>query len=246
MLSIAAAGFNVIAPDRRGYGRTSGWDVRYDDDPGPFATLNQVRDVVALAAAFGYRCLAAVIGHDFGSPLAAWCSLVRPDVLRSVVMMSAPFAGPPSLPLNTANATQFDISAGMAPDPIYDQLANLNPPRKHYQKYFASSEANENMWHAPQGVHAFMRAYCHMKSADWKENAPFPLKARTAAEWAKLPRYYVMDLNKGMAETVAPEMPSAAAIAACKWLTEDELKLYSNEYERTGFQGGLEEYRVSS
>ena len=64
MLPLAAAGFHVIAPDRRGYGRTSGWDVRYDDDPGPFATLNQVRDVAALAAAFGYRSLAAVIAHD--------------------------------------------------------------------------------------------------------------------------------------------------------------------------------------
>ena len=100
------------------------------------------------------------------------------------------------------------------------------------------------MWHAPQGVHDFLRAYYHMKSADWKENAPFPLKARTASEWAKLPRYYVMDLDKGMAESVAPAMPSAAAIAACKWLPEEDLKIYSAEYERTGFQGGLEEYRV--
>lgn len=244
MLPIAAAGFHVIAPDRRGYRRTSGWDVRYDDDPGPFATLNQVRDVVALAAAFGYSFLAAIIGHDFGSPLAAWCSLVRPDVFRSVVMMSAPFAGPPSVPFNTANATQSRISAELVSDPIYDQLANLNSPRKHYQKYFSSREANENMWHAPQGVHAFLRAYYHMKSADWRQNAPFPLKARTAAEWAKLPRYYVMDLNKGVAETVAPEMPSAEVIAACKWLTEDELRVYSSEYQRNGFQGGLEEYRI--
>ena len=53
MLPIAGAGFHVIAPDRRGYGRTSGWDVRYDDDPGPFATLNQVRDVLGLASASG-------------------------------------------------------------------------------------------------------------------------------------------------------------------------------------------------
>ena len=100
------------------------------------------------------------------------------------------------------------------------------------------------MWHAPQGVHDFLRGYYHMKSADWKQNAPFPLKARTASEWAKLPRYYVMDLDKGMAETVAPEMPSAAAIAACKWLPDDELRLYSTEYGRTGFQGGLEGYRL--
>ena len=241
MLPLAASGFHVIAPDRRGYGRTSGWDVRFDDDPGPFATLNQVRDVLGLASAFGYRSVAAVIGHDFGSPLAAWCSLVRPDVFRSVVMMSAPFAGPPDLPFNTADGGATDA---VAPDPIYDELAKLDPPRKHYQKYFATREANDNVWHAPQGVHAFLRAYYHMKSADWKQNVPFPLKARTATEWAELPRYYVMDLDKGMAETVALEMPSASAVAACKWLPEDELRVYSAEYERTGFQGGLNEYRV--
>jgi pimeloyl-ACP methyl ester carboxylesterase len=244
ILAIAAAGFHVIAPDRRGYGRTSGWDVRYDDDPSPFATLNQVHDVLGLVAAFGHRSVSAVIGHDLGSPLAAWCALVRPDVFRSVVMMSAPFAGAPSLPFNTADTAQSGTSVNGAADPIYDQLTNLSPPRKHYQKYFASREANENMWHAPQGVHAFLRAYYHMKSADWKQNEPFPLKARTASEWAKLPRYYVMDLNTGMAETVAPEIPTQVQVAACKWLTERELTVYSDEYERTGFQGGLEEYRV--
>ena len=52
-----------------------------------------------------------------------------------------------------------------------------------------------------------------------------------------------MDRDKGMAETVAPRMPSAAEIAACKWLPDDELRVYSSEYERTGFQGGLQWYR---
>ncbi len=104
MLPLASAGFHVIAPDRRGYGRTSGWDVGYDDDLDPFGTLNQVRDMLGLVSAFGYRSVAAVIGHDHGSPIAAWCSVVRPDVFRSVVMMSAPFAGPPTLPFNTADA----------------------------------------------------------------------------------------------------------------------------------------------
>jgi len=47
-----------------------------------------------------------------------------------------------------------------------------------------------------------------------------------------------------MAETVAPHMPSAAEIAACRWLTEAELGVYSAEYARTGFQGGLNWYRV--
>ena len=243
MLPIAAAGYHVFAPDVRGYGRTSGTDVRYDDDLAPFRTLNQVRDVLGLVSALGHRSVAAVIGHDQGSPLAGWCAVVRPDIFRSVVMMSAPFGGPPALPFNTADTPR---PAAPAADTIYDELAALKPPRKHYQRYYQTREANDNMWHAPQGVHAFLRAYYHMKSADWTENRPAPLAARTAGEWAKLPRYYVMDLDKGMAETVAPEMPSTAAIAACKWLPDEELKVYSSEYGRTGFQGGLEGYRVGS
>lgn len=246
MVPVASAGFHVIAPDVRGYGRTSGWDVRYDDDLAPFRTLNQVRDVLGLVSAFGYRLVAAVIGHDQGSPLAAWCSVVRPDVFRSVVMMSAPFGGPPALPFNTAGEAQSGAAASAPADRIYDELAALKPPRKHYQRYYTTREANDNMRNAPQGVHAFLRAYYHMKSADWKQNQPFRLESRTATEWAKLPRYYVMDLDKGMAETVASEMPSAAEIARCRWLPDEELRVYSAEYGRTGFQGGLEGYRTGS
>src|ERR1700730_2943115 len=75
MLPIASAGYHVIAPDRRAYGRTSGWDVGFDDDISPFNTLNQVKDVLALVLAFGYTSVAAVIGHDQGSPIASWASL---------------------------------------------------------------------------------------------------------------------------------------------------------------------------
>jgi pimeloyl-ACP methyl ester carboxylesterase len=246
MPSIAAAGFHVIAPDLRGYGRTSGTGVAFDDDLAPFRTLNLVRDVVGLVSAFGYKSVSAVVGHDFGSPLAAWCTVVRPDVFRSLVMMSAPFAGPPALPFDTADAPANASRSNPPADRIYDELAALKPPRKHYQRYYSTREANANMWKAPQGLHAFLRAYYHMKSADWAENKPHPLAARTAAEWAKLPHYYVMELDKGMAETVAPEMPSAASIAANKWLPDDELKVYSEEYGRNGFQGGLQGYRIGS
>jgi len=240
MPPLAAAGYHVIAPDLRGYGRTSGTDVKFDDDLAPFRTLNEVRDMLGLVSAFGYRSVDGIIGHDFGSPVSAWCSVARPDVFKSVVLMSAPFGGTPSLPFNTADAKP---AASPAADNIYEELAKLNPPRKHYQRYYATREANDNMWRAKQGVHAFLRAYYHMKSADWKQNKPFPLKARTAEEWAKMPRYYIMDLDKGMAEQVAAEMPSAAEIAANRWLPDNELSVYSEEYGRTGFQGGLQGYR---
>ena len=100
------------------------------------------------------------------------------------------------------------------------------------------------MLHAPQGLHAFFRAYYHYKSADWKGNRPHPLKARTAEEMAQIPTYYVMEKNKGMAETVAPFMPSAAEIAGNKWLTEAEVEVYVTEYRRTQFTGALQGYRV--
>ena len=46
--------------------------------------------------ALGYRSVAGVAGHDAGSPVAAWCALVRPDVFRKVTLMSSPFAGAPA------------------------------------------------------------------------------------------------------------------------------------------------------
>src|SRR5712691_8921890 len=127
-----------------------------------FRLLNLVRDALGLVSAFGYRSVEAVVGHDFGSSVAAWCALVRPDVFRSVVLMSAPFAGPPQLAFNTA-----DAPPGPKPeDPVHRELAALPRPRKHYQWYYSTREANADMHRAPQGVHDFLRAYYHHKSAE--------------------------------------------------------------------------------
>ena len=71
----------MIAPDQRGYGRTTGWDARYDGDLGSFRMLNLVRDALGLVSAFGYRTSTPSIGHDFGSP---GRGLVRADAARRV------------------------------------------------------------------------------------------------------------------------------------------------------------------
>ena len=243
MLPLASAGYHVIAPDQRGYGRTAGWDDSYDADPDPFRMLNMIRDAMGLVFALGYRDVAAVVGHDAGSPVAAWSALIRPDVFRSVTMMSSPFAGVPSLPFNTANGALPPRPAA-TDDELDAELAKLSPPRKYYQNYQRTRGANDDMLHAPQGLHAFFRAYYHYKSADWKGNHPHPLKARSAEEMAQIPTYYVMERDKGMAATAVPFMPTPAEIAACKWLTEAEVEIYATEYARTGFTGALQGYRV--
>src|SRR5665213_1388539 len=240
---LAAAGYHVIAPDQRGYGRTTGWDDSYDADPDDFRILNMARDAIGLVYALGHRSVAMVVGHDAGAPVACWSALIRPDIFRSLTIMSSPFEGVPSLPFGTANGAPLPHPTA-TDDDLDAELAKLDPPRKYYQNYQRTRGANDDMLHAPQGLHAFFRAYYFSKSADYKGNHPRPLKARTAEEMAQIPNYYVMEKDKGMAETVVPFMPSAEYISNCKWLTEAEVEVYATEYGRTGFNGALQGYRV--
>jgi pimeloyl-ACP methyl ester carboxylesterase len=234
MPALAAAGFHVVAPDQRGYGRTTGSDDRYDGDLASFHLLNLVEDTLGLLAAMRVRRVAAVVGHDFGSPVAAWCALTRPEVFQSVALLSAPFAGPPR-PRGVGARTPMAA--------IAESLAALSPPRKHYQAYYSTRAADADMQDCPQGIHAFLRAYYHYKSADCKQNTPFPLKSWAADELAQMPKYYIMDWDRGMAETVAEQAPTPADISACAWLPDDELRIYSEEFARKSFQGGLQWYR---
>jgi pimeloyl-ACP methyl ester carboxylesterase len=243
---LAEAGYYVVAPDQRGFGRTTGWRTEYDAPLGPFSLLNMTRDALSLVLALGYRRTAMVVGHDAGSPVAAWCALIRPDVFPAVVLMSAPFVGPPTFPFDTANAPASATQSHDENQELAAALAALSPSRKYYQQYYATRAANEDMWRAPQGLHAFLRSYFYAKSADWAGNKPHPLTAKTAKVLGQLPTYYVMGLDKTMPETVAPYRPSSAELVATKWLTEPELNVYVEEYGRTGFQGGLQAYRVYS
>jgi pimeloyl-ACP methyl ester carboxylesterase len=221
MPALAQAGYHVIAPDQRGYGGTTGWDGRYDGDLAQYRMLNLVVDAVSLLNHLGIE-KAHVVGHDFGSPVAAYMALLNPDAVRSCVLMSAPFGGVP---------------IGGRAGSVHQDLAGLG--RKHYQWYYSTREADANMRGCPQGVHAFLRAYYHYKSADWPGNRPFRLEGWTASELAKMPTYYIMPLDEGMAETVAPYLPASTPA----WLTEEELAVYAAAFERTGFQGALNWYR---
>jgi pimeloyl-ACP methyl ester carboxylesterase len=242
MLPLARAGYHVIAPDARGYGLSASQPVTYSDSLVPYSMFNRVSDVLGLVRALGHVNVAMVVGHDWGGPTAQWCARLRPDVFRSVVSVSTPFLREPILPLNTAlhpDAARTEVD-------IDKELAALPRPRKHYATYCASREANENIWHAPQGIHALLREQFYFKSADWEGNKPFALKSETASEFAKMPTYYIMDLNKGMAETMAEHQPPSEYIATCQWMTEADLDVYTAQFTRTGFQGGLNYYRVDA
>ena len=85
MPALAAAGFRVLAPDMRGYGRS--------DRPQPieaYTLLHIVGDMVGLLDALEIR-EAAIVGHDWGAPAAWYSALMRPDRFRAVAGLSVPY-----------------------------------------------------------------------------------------------------------------------------------------------------------
>ncbi|MEV6791722.1 alpha/beta hydrolase [Streptomyces sp. NPDC051320] len=83
--ALASAGFRAVAVDVRGYGRSS-----KPADPAAYRMLDLVEDNVAVVHALGEPS-AAIVGHDWGSPIAANSALLRPDVFRAVGLLSVPY-----------------------------------------------------------------------------------------------------------------------------------------------------------
>ena len=83
--ALADAGYHAVAPDMRGYGRTS-----RPHAIAAYATPQLVGDIVGLVHGLGEE-RAVVVGHDWGAPVAWHCALMRPDVFRGVVALSVPY-----------------------------------------------------------------------------------------------------------------------------------------------------------
>ncbi|MEU8133489.1 alpha/beta fold hydrolase [Streptodolium elevatio] len=101
--ALAAAGYRAAALDVRGYGRSSKPAATRD-----YRMLALVEDNLAVVRALGEES-AVIVGHDWGSNIAAASALVHPEVFRAVGLLSVPYA-PPGGPRPT------DVFAGMGGD----------------------------------------------------------------------------------------------------------------------------------
>src|SRR6201747_1851650 len=59
--ALAGAGYHAIAPDQRGYGRTTGWSKDFDADLSSFRFLTLLRDSLGVLNALGHRTAEAVV-----------------------------------------------------------------------------------------------------------------------------------------------------------------------------------------
>jgi pimeloyl-ACP methyl ester carboxylesterase len=85
LAALSAAGFRVVAPDMRGYGRSD-----QPESIDQYTLLHLVGDMVGLLDALGAE-QAVIAGHDWGAPVAWHAALLRPDRFRAVIGLSVPF-----------------------------------------------------------------------------------------------------------------------------------------------------------
>ena len=57
----------------------------------------------------------------------------------------------------------------------------LNFEEQYFSKHYSEKFANDDMMNCAQGLKDFLRAYYHVKSADWSHNNPFRLNSWSAS-----------------------------------------------------------------
>ncbi|MGW4894065.1 alpha/beta fold hydrolase [Kitasatospora sp. NPDC004240] len=99
--ALAGAGYRVVAPDQRGYGRSE-----QPEAVDAYTLLHLVGDVTALVRALGEE-RAVLVGHDWGAPVAWAAATLRPDVVRAVAGLSVPPAPVAGLPPTSVSRAAF-------------------------------------------------------------------------------------------------------------------------------------------
>ncbi|EAW14602.1 alpha/beta fold hydrolase [Aspergillus clavatus NRRL 1] len=248
---LAQAGYYAVAPDTRGSGRTTTPNpvdfTESADELRQYQLTNTARDTVIFIQALGYSTVHCLVGHDAGAVLVAWVALTRPDLIQRVIIASHPYNGPPAIQPVAIDKTETD-PAPAAQEDIHAALLKLPHPRKHYKWYYAGPAAAADLQGASvDELRACLKGYYYLKSASWPDNKPHPLCAWTAAELAQMPYYYVMPADSGMAAAVQRQLQRSGHEPDCSpWLTDAELEFLAHEWNRTGFQGALNWYRIAT
>jgi len=191
MAAVAAAGYRAIAPDMRGYGRSSA-----PADASVYTPLHTTGDLVGLLDALKISNT-VLVGHDWGASHAWSAALMRPDRFTSVFCLSVPY-----VPRGDVNFFERMRKAGHQNDfymfeqmrPEADQIwANARVTIPGVLYWGSGSAPADKRWHPLQPARSAYRP------------APGPLPS-----WAE-PDYVAHNIN---------------------------------EFQRTGFHGGLNYYRA--
>lgn len=133
---LAADGFEVIAPDLRGFGESDTGPDGFHDVP------SHSRDMAALLEQLGHREVVAV-GGDLGGPVIQDLSLRFPGLVRRMVLFNSP------LPINeeamvgmktrsAREALDYFVRQGRDPDGLAAELATPELRRRYIAAFYTS------------------------------------------------------------------------------------------------------------
>jgi pimeloyl-ACP methyl ester carboxylesterase len=196
--ALSRAGYQVVAPDQRGYGGT--------DCPDPIEAYNifeLVGDMVGLVEALGEE-KAIIAGHDWGAPVAWYCTLLRPDIFRALILLSVPYN---------------PRSWGNVP-PITAMRQTTGEDNQFYIVYFQEEGKVESEMGAD--VRKTMVRTLFTLSGD----------VPPESNWR-----FIFGRDEEFDDTVI--LPDTLP----PWLTEQDVDVFTEAFERTGFRGGVNWYR---
>ncbi|MYD43548.1 MAG: alpha/beta hydrolase [Gammaproteobacteria bacterium] len=147
--ALSDAGYHVVAPDQRGYGGT---DAPEAIDA--YTVFHLVGDIVGLISALDEK-EAVVVGHDWGSPVAWNCALLRPDVFRAVASLSVPMgprgSAPPLVNMKQLFGDRFFYQLYFqTPGVAEHELQNDIPKTMRKMLYGASGAVNRTSMLEPR------------------------------------------------------------------------------------------------
>lgn len=192
---LAGAGFRAVAIDVRGYGRSSKPAAVED-----YRMLAHVADNLGVVRALG-ESSAVIVGHDWGSPIAANTALLRPDVFTAVALLSVPYA-PRGGPRPT------------------EAFARVGGADEFYISYFQQPGRAE--------------AEIEPDVRGWLAGIYTALSGDTSSGDGEV---FLVPAGGRLSD----RFPARGALPS--WLSEADLDVYANEFERTGLTGALNRYR---
>jgi len=195
--ALAEAGYHAVAPDQRGYGKTE-----CPESIESYKIFDLVGDMVGLVHALG-EDKAVLAGHDWGSPVAWNCALLRPDLFHALILLSVPYA--------QRTWTGIPPTAGMQ---------KMAGDKHFYMVYFQEPGKVEK--ELEEDVRKTIVSTLYSLSGD----------APPEDRWK-----FAFDKGQRFMDTA----PMPAALPG--WITEKDIDVFTEAFQRTGFRGGVNWYR---
>ncbi|XP_061999883.1 uncharacterized protein LOC133717217 [Rosa rugosa] len=187
---LAKHGYHVVAPDMRGYG-----DTDSPLSPSSYSLLHLVGDLIDLLDHFGQQ-QAFVVGHDYGAIVAWHLSLFRPDRVKALVALSAPYFEPSSSIRSIESFRQ-----GFGEGCYVCQFQEPGRAERSFARYDYLTVMKKFLLYNKTD---YLVAPPGMELIDYLETP------------AKLP----------------------------PWITEEDLQVYAEKFEESGFTGALNYFRT--